>query len=249
MKNKISVCIPTYEMAGQGVKYLKHSLDILTNQNFKNFNVVISDHSLDDNIEKTCKEYQEVLSIKYLRNDKKRGSSSANINNAISNADGDIIKILFQDDFLYSKNSLKEIVDNFDINKDKWLVTSSEHTKDGTSFIKKFNPKYNRFIHLGLNTISSPSVLAFLNKNPLLFDENLIWLMDVDYYKRCYNKFGKPKIVNKINIVNRLSENQLTNKITKKIKKQEYKYIIKKHERGLYYYFFIATSFLRFIRF
>ncbi|MCX6755651.1 MAG: glycosyltransferase [Candidatus Nomurabacteria bacterium] len=229
--NLLSVCIPTYEMKGLGVEFLKYSFDILSKQTFKDFDVIISDHSKDDFIEKLCNEYKNKLDIHYYKNTKNIGKSSSNINNAIIHATGKLIKILFQDDFLFNEKSLEEIVKNFDLEKDKWLITACIHSKDGINFFKPFYPKYNNKIHLGNNTISSPSVLTILNKNPLPFDENLIWLMDVEYYKRCYNKFGNPKIVNEINVVNRIGEHQVTNSkinILIKIKETFYTLLKKK---------------------
>lgn len=198
----LSICIPTYEMGEKGHIFLERSFEILINQTFKDFDVVISDHSRNNIIENLCIKYKDRLNIKYYKNIEKFGSSSANINNAIKNADGKLIKILFQDDFLYHEKSLEDIIQNFEIEKDKWLVTACVSSKDGVNFFKPFYPKYNNLIYLGRNTISSPSVLTIKNENPLLFDEKLLWLMDVDYYKRCYNKYGNPKILNDINVVN-----------------------------------------------
>jgi hypothetical protein len=153
------------------------------------------------------------------------GSSSANINNAIKKAQGRLIKILFQDDFLYSNTSLQEIADAFDIEKDEWLVTACEHTDDGATFIRPFYPKYNRKIHLGINTISSPSVLTIKNSCPMLFDETLLWLMDVDYYKRLYIRYGRPTILNTINVVNRNGIHQVSNsQVSEERKKKEEAY-------------------------
>jgi glycosyltransferase involved in cell wall biosynthesis len=225
----ISVCIPTYEMNGLGFNYLKFNFDKLTQQTYRNFEVVISDHSNGDEIKKLCLKYSKVLNISYHKNKNNIGSSSSNLNNSIKKSKGEIIKILFQDDFLYSEKSLENIVNNFDLKIDKWLVTACEHTLDGTTFFKPFYPKYHDEIHKGVNTISSPSVLSILNDNPILFDENLIWLMDCDYYKMCYVKFGLPKIVNDINAVNRVGGHQVSNTIaTNEIKNKEFEYVIQK---------------------
>lgn len=228
----ISICIPTYEMKGQGHVFLKQSFDILTTQTFKDFDVVISDHSKTDVIKNLCEEYKDLLNIHYFRNAENIGNSSTNINNAIKNAKGKLIKILFQDDFLYNANSLEMIVNNFDQKRDNWLITACEHSEDGITFYRPFYPKYNNAIYLGNNTISSPSVLTIINENPLLFDENLIWLMDCDYYKRCYDKYGKPKILNIINVVNRIGNYQVSNTIAdKNLKDNEYNYILKKYNK------------------
>ena len=44
----LSICIPTWRISGSGVDYLNYSLNILAQQTFTNFEVVISDHSEDD---------------------------------------------------------------------------------------------------------------------------------------------------------------------------------------------------------
>lgn len=226
----LSVCIPTYEMRGLGVKMLQHNLSILVQQTFTDFDVVISDHSKNNQIQKLCDSYLDRLAIKYFRNPKKRGNPPANLNNAIRKATGKLIKILFQDDFLFVPTSLERIVANFDLTKDHWLVTACEHSRDGTTFFRPFYPKYSENIQFGNpNTISSPSVLTVLNDHPLLFDERLIWLMDVDYYKRCFLKFGSPKILNEMNVVNRVGSHQVSfSNVNEKIKEKEFHIITKK---------------------
>ncbi len=230
----ISVCIPTYEMRGKGDLFLKQSFDILSQQKFKDFDVIVSDHSKNNIIKDLCEAYKNKLDIHYYRNTENLGNSSANINNAIKKATGKFIKILFQDDFLCGDNSLEDIVNNFDLEKDRWLITACEHSNDGINFYRPFYPKYNNKIHLGNNTISSPSVLTIKNEQPLLFDENLVWLMDCDYYKRCCDKFGGPKILNTINVVNRTGAHQVSNTVANDaLRNKEYQYILKKYRESL----------------
>ena len=227
----LSICIPTYEMHGLGEKFLRQSFDVLTQQTFKDFDVVISDHSKTDVIKNLCDEYQGKLKINYFKNIEKVGSSSSNINNALDKAEGQLLKILFQDDFLYSKTSLEEIVENFDLEKDVWLVTASIQSKDGVTFYRPVHPRYEDRTILKKNTISSPSVLTIKNDNHILFDENLIWWMDSDYYKRCYHAFGEPKILDAINVVNRVGEHQVTNTlVNEEVREWEYQYILKKYK-------------------
>jgi hypothetical protein len=233
----ISVCISTYEMHGLGYNFLKNNFDILVEQKFKDFDVVISDNSIDTKIQELCVEYEDRLDIHYFKNQDLQKGMSTNINNAIKNATGRIVKILFLDDFLYDDTSLEIISKNFDLNKDKWLVTSCEHTLDGKTFIRTFHPKYNSKIHLGKNTIGSPTVLAIKNEDPLFFDTNLKWLMDCDYHKRYYLKFGEPKIINDITVVIRSGEHQATNtEATLDLRYKEYLYVLKKYEKGLKYW-------------
>ena len=66
---KISICIPTWEQYGRGVEFLKNNFEILLSQTYKNFNVIISDHSKDDNIKLLCDEYSNHFEIKYFKNE------------------------------------------------------------------------------------------------------------------------------------------------------------------------------------
>jgi glycosyltransferase involved in cell wall biosynthesis len=223
----ISICIPTYEMKGKGVEYLEYSFNILYSQTYKYFEIVISDHSIDNNIKDLCEQWNQILNIHYFKNKYKRGNSSANINNAIKNAKGDIIKILCQDDFLYDEYSLEKQIKSF--NKG-WLVTACCHYNEDKLY-KPLYPEYHNNIQYGCNTIGSPSVLMFENKDIIEFDEELIWLTDVDYYKRLYDKFGLPTLHNDISVVSREHLYQASHTLaTENIKQQEYNYIIKKYE-------------------
>lgn len=237
MKNKatprrrlISVALPVYDMGGHGATFLKFSLDILGKQTFKDFDIVVSDYSKTDTIKKLCHEYRHELPIRYHKNTDPTGGMSANVNNAIRQSTGRIIKILFQDDFLYNEQSLQIIADNFDLKKDRWLVTGCEHTRDGVHFIRPFFPRWNPRIIYGKNTLGAPTVLAIKNDNPLLFDTKMKWLTDCDYYTRCYEAYGPPKIVPQITAVIRTGDHQITNtEATNAIRQAEYEYVLDKH--------------------
>ena len=229
MKTKISICIPTYEMNGKGVEYLNHSFNILSNQSYQNFDVVVSDNSKSSVIESLCYQWKSKLDIKHFYNHEKYGNVG-NINSSIKKATGDIIKILFQDDFLFGNESLESQLTHFVGNHNHWLITACCHTKDGVNFYNPLYPKYHDNIHYGENTISSPSVLMFKNENVIEFDENLCWLMDVDYYKMLYDKFGLPSICNYVTVVNRSHPDSITNsKIVDFDVKKEIEYVKNKY--------------------
>jgi hypothetical protein len=65
----------------------------------------------------------------------------------------------------------------------------------------------------------------------LIFDENLIWLVDVDYYKKCFDKFGLPDIINDIIIVNREQPNRVTKSITQEIVQTETQLLFDRYEK------------------
>lgn len=226
----ISICIPTYEMHGFGTKYLSFSFDIMCKQTYKDFNVLISDHSVNEDIKNLCDSYRDRLDIIYVKNEIDRGNFTSNVNNSILHANGDILKLLMQDDFLRHNDSLKDIYENFNLETDGWLVTSCEITYDGINIGNIHTPYYNDNIHVS-NSIGSPSVLSIKNiENKIFFDTNLIWLMDCEFYKRCNELWGLPKIVSKSNIVIRLHPNQVSNtQCTKELQQIENKYVRKKY--------------------
>lgn len=227
-----SIAIPSYEMNGEGMDFLDFSLSKINQQKFKSFEVVISDHSKNDDIKNLCVKWRNLIDIRYFKNKENRGSSSTNINFAMKQCRGTWIKILFQDDFLFHDNSLSEIEKFLLSNpKVKWLASACEHTQDGKTFINKFTPQWNDAIHLGVNTISSPSVICIKNEiisgdKPLLFNEELIWLMDVEFYRRLYDKYGPPAFLQDVGVVNRLGPHRLSSTIEEQVKAKEVQLMI-----------------------
>jgi len=226
----ISIAMPTYESFGRGVEFLKFHFELFLKQTYQDFEIVISDHSLDDKIENLCKEYGEMININYARNPENRGNFTDNTNKAIKRCKGDIIKILFQDDFLRDDRSLEKIDSAF-TDEVEWLVTACEHTYDGVNFGRLHVPAYNDKIYTGNNTIGNPSVLSFRRHDDMpLFDERFIWAVDVDLYKRLYDKYGTPTILNEVTVVIRLWERQMTHLISNDRKEAEIALSTRKHE-------------------
>lgn len=218
-----SVTIPTYGYGGRGSEFLDHSLKILSTQTFKDFDVVISDHSLDDTILDVVKKWDSTIKIKYLKNEVGRGMISPNINNAMKHSDGVWIKVLFQDDFLYDEYSLEKQY-NFIIknNTTKWFMTKFYHSNDGKTFYRLYHPLWNNRIWTGDNTMGCPSGLTLLNEDLIYFDEGLNWLMDCDFYQRLYLKYGEPNILDEITTVNRTWGERLTDTIDESLKVREF---------------------------
>jgi len=228
----ISLVMPTYETFGKGRELLEFQFQKFLTQTYKDFEIVISDHSKNDEIENLCKDYQDKLPIRYYRNKLKRGNLSHNTNNAIKNCKGDIIKILFQDDFLWDNESLEKIASSFG-DETHWLVTACEHTYDGINFHRKFVPQYNEEIYLGRNTIGNPSVMAFKNTEDIIYlDERLTWMVDVDFYKKMHDKFGSPKVLPEVTVVIRQWNKQLTHLIPPAIKEKERRMMVERYAKA-----------------
>ncbi len=230
MSPKISICIPTWEQNGFGNEYLTKLFETIKVQTFKDFEVVVSDHSQDNSISSVVDKFSKDINIIYIRNKQKFGNSPFNTNNAIKNSNGEIIKIMFQDDFFYSENALEIISNSFNSSEVYWLVTGCNHTdKNVSSFNRPMVPRWNNSIYKGVNTISSPSVLSFRKNTNIEFDENLVMLMDCEIYYNFYKKYGLPYIVSEILITNRLHENQISSNYKSNIN-DEINYVKKKYK-------------------
>ncbi len=218
-----SVAIPTYGYNGKGTDFLEHSFNILVSQKFKDFEVVVSDHSVDDTIKNMCIKWKSKLNIFYIRNEKGRGIISPNLNSALQNCKGKWIKILFQDDFLFDTLSLEKQYNFIKSNNGmKWFATRFCHSSDGKNFYRDFYPQWVDNIWTGNNLIGCPSVITIKSDSLLLFDENLNWLMDCEYYQRMFLKCGKPLVLGEFTVVNRTNQDRLTNSIPESQKISEY---------------------------
>jgi hypothetical protein len=228
-----SIAIPAYGYEGKGVEFLQHNFNILQQQKFKDFEVILSDHSLDNTIKDVYNEWVGKLNIKYYSNDKGRGFISPNLNNAIKNCKGKWIKVLFQDDFLYNENSLLSQYEILNDNPNiKWLITTFYHSNDGFTFYRLYHPKLSENIWSGNNTLGNPSNLTIKNEDLIYFDETLNWLVDCEYYYRLFLKHGKPTIIDEITVVNRTHGNGLTDKTPQSVKDKELEILIKTYAQS-----------------
>lgn len=209
--NSVSICIPAYEMNGKAKEYLGQLLNSISIQRGVDYHVFVSDNSTEnDDVKQVCKSYDFVTVI----NNTGRKSASSNMNNALLQSTGDVIKIMFADDFFVDDYSLfdstKPIFDG-----QLWSVTACCHTQNGKELFRPFFPRYHNDIHLGTNTMSSPSTISMRRDNETLFDENINYLLDVEWYKRMCIRHGEPHINNRINVVNRIHEDSLSSSLHK----------------------------------
>jgi glycosyltransferase involved in cell wall biosynthesis len=202
---KISITIPTYECKDFGWLFISELLNSIKKQSYKNYEVIISDQSIDNKIKKIVNFYSNEMDINYLNAKKISRSIGPNLNNAIKYAKGDLIKPMCHDDFFIDDTALEKIKNSFTTTTE-WLVNGSAHCNSIHFLYEQIIPVYNHKIHYGYNTISSPSVLTIKTKE--FFDENLKMLIDCEMYKRLYTKYGNPKIIIDPLICNRMHENQ-----------------------------------------
>jgi hypothetical protein len=191
----VSIAIPYYAGMKNAEFFLDRCLASIRSQTFQDYEIVVTD----------------------------KGKMAENTNNAIKASTGELIKVLYMDDYFADNNALKRIVDAFKANPHAfWLITGTNNNP---------RPYWTDDIETGNNKLGSPSALTIRNDYPLLFDENLGWLLDCDYYKRMNREFGEPIILEDVNVIIGVGEHQATNTMGDAIKKQEELYMRKKYDK------------------
>lgn len=228
----LSICIPAYDMGGYGAQFLEQSLTKLTHQSFQNFEVVVSDQSIENGVEQTCNAFSKLLNINHFFFSDGLRQASANTNNAVRHAQGEVVKILFQDDILAREDALELTAKAF-VGDAAWMICGSAITYDGQNAIRPMVPRLHPQIRFGKNTVSSPSVLSVRREKALEFDEKLIWLMDVEMYHRLNKTYGSPRIAPEAMVLNRLHQGQVSNtSVTAELRCNELSYVRQKHKVG-----------------
>ena len=93
----ISVCIPTYN----GEKYIAQTIESILNQTFTDFEIIVSD---DGSSDKTLEIVGLFNDPRIVRIDRlSKVGAEANWNNAVANASASLVKLVCQDDLLYSQ--------------------------------------------------------------------------------------------------------------------------------------------------
>jgi hypothetical protein len=214
----ISIVTPVHISSEKDLAYLRHLINTCLKQNFPSKELIISDDLNDKRVERLCEELDgKRLRITYTVAPAQ--GISNNLNHAIKTANGRLIKILFQDDFLTSRFALLFLSLRLLFTQKQWHVSGSIHFEQSTrTFFNKFKPRISDNLLEGKNYISSPSVVTFKSKSQLLFDPSLTFLLDCEWYLRMSHTFGLP-VFGKITLVaNRIHQGQATNWAKYKLK-------------------------------
>lgn len=229
---KVSICIPAYKH----IDFLKRCLDSILEQEFSDYEVVITDDSPDNSLQKLIEIYSDKR-IQYFKNEKALGSPK-NWNEGIKRAKGEYIKILHHDDWFSSPQSLSKFVKLLDENPDADIAFSAScdinannekktHIANET-FLSNLREE-TETIYTG-NQLGAPSVCIFRNKN-YTFDPNLIWLVDIDFYMQVIMKKKSFTFTSEILVNIGVSEFQITRQcLTEaKVRISEKIYLYKKY--------------------
>ena len=125
-------------------------------------------------------------------------SAPENLNDGISHAQYEVIKILFQDDFLIGDDHLEDLESTFLATNSEWAVSSSiAFVEESNQFLKRITPRFKESLVRGVNKIGAPSVVVFRARSFVPFKENLSYLFDCEWYLCMQHNFGNPTILSK----------------------------------------------------
>tara|TARA_Y100000991_G_C21967055_1_gene347409 strand:+ start:871 stop:1731 length:861 start_codon:yes stop_codon:yes gene_type:complete len=248
---KLSILIPLYNYP-IGIKQILNSINNISHELRKNIEIIISDDSDEATIDKELnnKLKKSFTNFEYIHNEVSNGGPD-NWNKLISLSRGQYSWVLHHDEFWEeNKNIVKYILDiinfkNPDIiilpvkkqkiilfNKIKLLIFQEHKVLNNIKMRFISRPKFL----LKLNIIGPPSAIIH-KKCELKYDNNLSFLVDVDYYIRLFKMFELKNIYFVRNYYTLISSQNNNNSITKllkinikSIKEKENIYIHKNHQ-------------------
>jgi glycosyltransferase involved in cell wall biosynthesis len=181
----ISICIPAYKQT----EFVVRAIQSVLKQSYKNVEIIISDDSPNEDIKIAIQSYISELNIKYYHNSPAL-KSPKNWNNAIRLATGEFYMLLHQDDWLDSADCLSTYISAFNANPKAQFIfcKNTAIQPDGTkltlqylrSLLKDMSKRPNHILRA--NVIGPPSNTMLRKGVGVEYDENYIWLVDVDYY-------------------------------------------------------------------
>lgn len=189
----ISVCIPVYEQAGSGARYLDALLQSIRRQKDIEFDVIVSDNSAGTELETLCAEFAGHFPLRYLRNPVPGVSN--NSNNAIAHATHDFIKIMYQDDLLIDSHALAMFADA--LTRKPWAICSFSPMNSRGFLRPARRPVWPRNILCDNNTFGMPSIMALRRDDEIRFDPKLKVRLDCEYYWLFHKKYGPPEHIDR----------------------------------------------------
>lgn len=183
----ISICIPAYKRA----QYLKRLLDSIVIQEYKDFEVIVTDDSPDEKVTALCSNYNSLIKIVYVKNTVPLGTPK-NWNKAITKACGKWIKLMHDDDWFTDGLSLAKFAAAAQNAEAAFIFSAYCNVFEGSKKEQLVTPEKFRltllekapYILMAKNFIGPPSVVMHKNDEAFEYDSQLKWLVDIDMYVR-----------------------------------------------------------------
>ena len=235
---KVSICVPTY----QNREELKRLIDSVREQTFQDFEFIITDDSKDKKIEEYISILQDkkdvvASKIRYYHNAKPLGHIY-NWNEALSHAKGELVKIMFSDDWFTYLNSLEKMVNALENSPEAGLVfcgsmqvskSKSYSRKPENGYVEQLQKDY-RYLFIS-NQIGAPSDTMYRRELQVKFDEKSNWASDVFLYMEILKKNPKFAYLDEPLISIGIHDNQYTESFSENDSRifKDYQYMFEKY--------------------
>ena len=191
-KPEISICIPAYKRK----EFLKRLLESIEIQIYRSYEVIVTDDSPDIEVEKLIDLFRYRLSnLVYHKNLNPLGTPE-NWNEAMRHAKGKWIKLMHDDDWFSSPDSLALFAKAAEQERGDFIFSSYYNVslktgKQKVALLPAFRfrvLKKEPVSLLSRNIIGPPSVVMHRNDGHFWYDTKLKWLVDIDMYARRIEK-------------------------------------------------------------
>ncbi len=230
----ISITIPAYK----NVASLKRLLDSIATQTFTDYEVIITDDTPDDSIHQFVKSYQHISNLKYYKNTTQLGTPE-NWNEGIRMASGTWIKIMHHDDWFCRNDTLQllcnETKNNIDcifFSYNNVYLNNLEQTEEVIASAKDVQDLLKiPWLLFASNKIGPPSVTMIRQSLMEVYDNQLKWRVDTEFYIRLIEKKYRFLYLSTSLVNVGIHENQVTQYtfLNHKVELEEGLYLLQKH--------------------
>ncbi len=207
---KVSICIPTYNQT----LYLERTLNSISIQQFKDFELIISDDSTTNDVKELVEKYKITFGDKlnYFKNTPSKGTPE-NWNEAIRKAKGAYIKIMHHDEWFINETSLGTFVETIDSSKADFVFCSVHVFVESTKTEWDMKPtvaQVNEMLAtpallILANIVGPPSSTIYKKELGLTYDNTLKFVVDFDFYIRVFQK-TKNVVYVEVPLINSVSD-------------------------------------------
>lgn len=198
--------------------HLIRLLESLRLQTFKDFEIVVTDDTPDDSIEKLLKNDANDLPIRYIRNKQQLGTPE-NWNESIRHARGKWIKLMHNDDWFHSPDALKSFYETAVANQEcRFFFSAFQNVEEKNGHVEVvkcdwFDQVFLRIspLHLFKRVYVGNPSCTFIHRDVAEFYDNRFkFVVDFEYYIRCFRKLKRYRYVDKVLLNIGFHEEQVT---------------------------------------
>lgn len=231
----ISIVIPVYNAE----KYLEQCLNSITNQTYKNFEVILVNDGSIDHSESICMDLVKVdTRFKYFT--KANGGASSARNLGLDNAQGKYITFIDADDWV-DENHLEVLINNIKENNSDMAVSSIKKFDNVSRFKFRVYSNQEKYL-LNYNKLNREEFLVILPKlihasnsykiavsklfkkelvMDIRFDESIVYGEDLDFFFKIYNNISSISYVDEVTYVYRRHNESTSSKFNQQYAEQE----------------------------